>query len=277
MPFDDRLKNTQTPYRVYALCKLVQYNQSLTKEGLCQYLQPPSLNKSYEVFNDVYNLADKGDLISKGPDGNIKLNLTDREMESIDFFRRAIAIRTFSNPQMTFCRFTAWYLMRGPKVYSEKAKDLVAHFDREINVNKDINMYNETNVTGWRTWVCFLGLGFNHNSIVVPNAAWRLQDVLEEDQNLGRERPMQFKDFMAWLGQHCPELDCGELSCNNRGQSETREQHLSLALSAGLRALHDSGRIKLGYVSDARDVWYLEPAATHEITGAVSEITIRRW
>lgn len=277
MPFDDRLKNTQTPHRVYALCKLVQYNQSLTKEGLRQYLQPPSLNKNDDVFRNVYDLADKGELIARGPDGNIKLNLTNQEMASIDSFRRAIAKRTFSNPQLTFCRFTAWYLMRGPKVYSEKAKDLVAHFDREININKDINMYNETNVTGWRTWVCFLGLGFSHNSIVVPNAARRLHDVLEEEKKHGFDKPMPFKDFISWLNQQCPELDYGELSRNNRGQAESREQHLSLALSAGLRALHDSGKIKLGYVRDARDVWYLEPATTHEITGAVSEITVGRW
>jgi hypothetical protein len=277
MPFDDRLKNTQTPHRVYALCKLVKFNQSLTKEGLRQYLQPPSLNKNDDVFRNVYDLADKGGLIAKGPDSNITLNLNDQEMESIDSFRLAIAKRTFSNHQLTFCRFTAWYLMRGTMVYSEKAKDLVAHFEREINVNKDINMYNETNVTGWRTWVCFLGLGFNHNSIVVPNAACRLKDVLEEDQQLGRDRPMPFKDFMVWLGQHCPELDYGELSRNNRGKAVAREQQLSLALSAGLRALHDSGKIKLHCGRDARDVWHLELAATHEISDAVSEITVGRW
>ncbi|GBF31837.1 hypothetical protein DCCM_0021 [Desulfocucumis palustris] len=277
MPFDDRLKNTQTPHRVYALCKLIQYNQSLTKEELCQYLQPSSLNKNDDVFKNVYDLADKGELIARGSDGNVILNLTDHEMASIDSFRRAIANRAFDNPQLTFCRFTAWYLMRGPEVYSEKSKDLVVHFDREININKDINMYNETNVIGWRTWVCFLGLGFIHNGIVVPNAARRLQDVLGEDRQMERDRPIAFKDFIVWLNQHCPELDYGELSHNNRGQAVVREQNLSLALSAGLRALHDSGKIKLGYVRDARDVWYLESAATHEITGAVSEIVIGRW
>lgn len=273
MPFDDRLKNTQTPHRVYALCKLVQY-KSLTKEGLRQYLQPPALNNSDEVFKNVYDLAEKGKLIAKEPDGNIKLNLTDQEVASVKSFRRAIAKRAFSNPQLTFSRFTAWYLMRGPNVYSEKAKDLVVHFDREINVNKDINIYNETNITGWRTWVCFLGLGFSHNSIVVPNACLRLQDILEEDRRLQRDKPIPLKDFMAWLSQQCPELDYGELSRSSRGQAEIREQHLSLALSAGLRALHDSGKIKLRYIRDARDIWYLSAAAAHEITGAVSEIIV---
>lgn len=275
MPFDDRLKNMQTPHRLYALCKLVQY-KLLTKDQLRQYLQPPSLNQNDDVFREVFNLANMGKLISKDPDGLILLNLSDQEMDSVDSFRRAIAKRTFSNPQLTFSRFTAWYLMRGSKVYTEKAEDLVKGFDTEININKDINMYNTTNINGWRTWVCFLGLGFNHNGIVVPNASQRLMDVLYEDQQLKRGKPLLFRKFLTWLNQHCPELDYGELSQNNRGNSEFRDHHLSLALSIGLRVLHDSGKIKLKYVRDAKDIWYLAPVATHEIVDAVSEITVGR-
>lgn len=273
MPFDYRLKNNQTPHRVYALCKLVHY-KSMTKAKLLQYLQPPSINKSDDIFNDVFSLAAKGELIAKDPDGLIKLNLTNKEIETVDSFRRAVAKRTFNNSQLTFSRFTAWYIMRGAKVYSEKKEELVAGFDKEININKDINMYNATNVTGWRTWVCFLGLGFIHNGIVVPNACIRLQDVLEEDSQLERGKPIPFKNFMSWLSKNCPELDYGELSRNNRGSAEYNEQHLSLALSAGLRALHDSGKIKLSYIRDAKDIWYLSAATSHEIPDAVSEITL---
>lgn len=276
MPFDDRLKNSQTPHRVYALCRLVQY-KSLTKEGLRQYLLPPALNKSEDVFKDVYDMAEKGGLIIKDSDGTIRLNLAGQEVESVKSFRRAIAKRAFSNYQLTFSRFTAWYLMRGPKVYSDKKEELLSNFDSEININKNINMYNDTNFNGWRTWVCFLGLGFTHSGTVVPNACLRLQDMLEQEWQPGHEKPVPFREFMDWLGRHCPELDGGELSHSNRGQAQGSEQHLSLALSAGLRALHDSGKIKLKNVRDARDIWYLSEVAAHEITDAVTEITVGRW
>jgi len=275
VPFDDRLKNTQTPHRVYALCRLVQYKR-LKKDELQRYLFPPTLNKNDDVFRNVYSLA-KDNLIQEDPDGIIKLILTEEDIKSPEAFRRAIARKVFSDHQLTFSRFTAWFINRGAQIYREKPPELVASFDKEINVNKDINMYNETNINGWRTWVSFLGLGFSHNGIVVPNATVRLEDVLLNDNQLQRNKPIPFKDFMSWLSVQCPELDYGVLSRSHMGQASRREQHLSLTLSAGLRGLHDNGKIQLKYVRDAQDIWHLSAAHTHEINGPVSEIMIRRW
>lgn len=276
MPFDDRLVNQQTPHRVYALCKLVRY-KSLTREQLKAYVVPESLNTSDSAFANVFKFALNGHLISKDPDGKITLELSENEVESSVSFRKAIAKRTFTNPELIFCRFTGWYLMRGPKVFNESAKDLASNFDKEINLDSHINKYNDTNINGWRTWVSFLGLGFVHGGTLIPNAYVRLKDALEGDEHLVRSKPILFRDFISWLSKACPELDFGEISTNNKGKAQLRENELSIALSSGLRALQDQGNIRLNYIKDARETWYLERCDTHEIQDKVSQIVIERW
>lgn len=273
MPFDERLKNTQTPSRVYALCRLVGY-KTLTKEQLRLYLFPPKLNNNKDdVFNNVYDFAKAGELIDDA-DEKVRLKLSDKDIETPTGFRKAIANRTFSNPQRNFCRFTAWYIMRGSKVYTENTKDWMGEFDREINVDKSLNIYNDTNLNGWRTWAAFLGFGFIHRGVLIPNVAIRLQDLIEEDKTFSKGGTLLFADFIEWLNKMGPELDYGPMCIANRGAANIESQHLSLGLSAGLRSLHDRGLVKLEYTRDAADVWYLTESPHHAIPNQISEITI---
>lgn len=272
MPFDDRLTNGQTPARLYALCKLILLKR-LEKEELREYLQPKSLT-SQNAFSEVYTLADRGDLITEGYDKKIVLNLLPKELESTKTFRMAIAQRTFSNPELTFCKFSSWYLLRGAPIFKETPKDLFRLFDEEVNTSKNLNIYNDTNINGWRTWASFLGLGFIHNGIMIPNVHVRLADILEKDKEIVRGMNIPFRQFMEWLNQHCPELDFGEIAKNNIGKAQINTQSLSIGLSAGLRTLHDTGKIKLIYTSDTRDTWFLTKANTHDIHEQISEISI---
>jgi hypothetical protein len=281
MPFVDRITNGMTPHRVFSLCKLVHYFQheekrELTREEIGNFLQPNALMKEKTQFKEVLKLAKSGNLVSENEDQVLSTNLTKDDLSSIDDFKRAIIARAIKNKELMFWKFTSWYVMRDNRVLNEKAKDLETSFNQELNTEQDATfIYNETNINGWKTWAVFLGYGFLHAGVVLPNLAVRLSNLLIEDHKLQRNQYLTMADFMEWLRETAPELDGGPLSEMFRGKSSLPTQHLSLGLSSGLRALHDQNIIKLNYVRDARDTWHLTRAPFHEITGQVSQIMIR--
>lgn len=272
--FDDRFTGIISPHRVYALCKLVEY-ESMTKEELMNYLEPVGLNAKQEKFKDVFSFAD-GDLVFQNADGKVISKLTDKELESHEAFRSAIARRVFCRDDLMFTRFTCWYIARGERVYSESADDLAVAFDKELNLKDVMNKYNATNIRAWRPWACYLGFGFIHSGKVIPNVFIRLEDCIKNDSKLTRNKQMQFKKFMDWLVRTCPELDGGEIFTKNVGHAEVEKQKLSVGLSVGLRTLHDRKVIRLEYVKDATDVWHMNGAESHEIADRVSAITVLR-
>lgn len=281
MPFIERITNMMTPHRVYALCKLAHFfqyeeKQEVTRGEMADYLQPPVLNEKKGQFKEVFSFAVQGNLIEENVDGKVKTTLSASELSTADNFRRAIIRRAILRKDLMFWRFTSWYIMRDNKVFSEKPIGLANAFNQEINVDQSMTyIYNDTNINGWRTWAVFLGYGYVHNDIVIPNIAIRLKDLFMENNQLTRDKSMSFASFMQWLGNVAPELDGGDICLLNRGKSELRSQYLSLGLSSGLRALHDQKIIHLKRGSDALDTWHLTNVSYHEISELVSEIMIR--
>ncbi|MBN9653285.1 hypothetical protein J0K78_03325 [Halobacillus sp. GSS1] len=273
MPFIERLTNETTPKRVYAYLKLVD-EKTMRKEEVVNYLQPKFVDNTSFIANKVYSFVNNAQLISESSDGNIKLDIDRKEIATMKAFRKIIAKRVFQHEDYMFSRFTSWYLMRGEKVFEENAEALEIAFNQELNADRTLpNEYNKTNITGWRTWAAFLGFGYIHNKVLIPNTAVRLHDLLI-DANIPKDKSMPLKQFMDWLHLAAPELDGGKINEVNQGDSPYTKQTLSLGLSSGLRALHDQGLLELKYVSDAIDTWYLQKAS-HDITDKVSEITIR--
>ena len=274
MPFVGKLSNMSHPTRVYSLCKLV-HNRKMPKEELSDYLQPPGINRKKDQFNEVYRLAKNGELIRENADGKIESNLSAEEIASPENFRYAVVKRVLQMPDFIFCRFTSWYLMRGKKVLTESNDDLVAAFDREMNIDKaSENRYNSTNLLAWKSWAPYLGYGYIHKTILIPNVYVRLRDEIQRDRSLTRGESISFADFMRWLNEVCPELDGGSISKSSAGDASLEGHNLSFSLSLGLRTLHDQGDIRLHYTSDALDTWYLTESRLHDVKGRVSEITI---
>lgn len=273
MPFIERLTNETTPKRVFSFLKLIDL-QPMSKEEAGSYLQPKSISGSKSLSYKVHTFLNNGGLIQETSDNKLIVKMEKNEIESMKTFRKAIARRVFQHQDYMFCRFTSWYIMRGEKVFTESTTALETAFNQELNSDKSFaNEYNATNITGWRTWAAFLGFGYVHNSILIPNTAIRLKDLIE-DTDLPKSKSIPFMLFMDWVKIAAPELDGGQINQGNRGNSSYEKQTLSLGLSSGLRALHDEGIIELNYVSDAIDTWYLQKAS-HAITDKVSEITIR--
>ena len=98
-------------------------------------------------------------------------------------FRRLVSRLALSKSDLMFYKFTSWYLMRGEKVFGESSKKLADEFNSEMQFDKDSpNKFNDTNINGWKSWACFLGYGFLHSGVVIPNTEIRLADLLMEDK-----------------------------------------------------------------------------------------------
>lgn len=74
MPFDNNIKNMQTPERVRALCQLVEYS-SYTKSELLKLLQPPAMNKNDDIATECYSFASKGNLIVENTERKVISNM----------------------------------------------------------------------------------------------------------------------------------------------------------------------------------------------------------
>ena len=78
--------------------------------------------------------------------------------------------------------------------------------------------------------------------MIIPNMKLRLQDILatELDKEFKYNEPIRATDFIAWLSNRMPEVDM--------------TGKLPLALSAGLRTLHELGLIQLETWRDSNRV-----------------------
>lgn len=271
MPFDNRLKNMQTPGRVQALCKLLLLD-SYSTERVKELLQPNSSDKGQAI--EVISLAKKGDLISVDEKDRVHLNIPKNVVTDHQRFQHYLARRVFSNPDFIFGRFTAWVMASSEKVMNETREELSDRFFNEITRKyRATNEYNKDNVIAWMTWANYFGLGHTMDGKFISNPFRRIQTEIDGDQNLPRNKSIPFKQFIKWLGEHCPELDGGPLNLEFNGQFE--HQQLSFALSLGLRTLHDLNIIKLETTADAEDIWYLQNAPSHEIPHQVTEIMVK--
>ena len=88
----------------------------------------------------------------------------------------------------------------------------------------------------------FLGLGYLSGTMIIPNMKLRLEDILATTytEKFKYNETVLAQDFVLWLSTKIPEVEIGS--------------NLPLALSAGLRTLHEIGLIKLETWSDSTPV-----------------------
>jgi hypothetical protein len=271
MPFDNSLKNMQTPGRVHALCKLLLVD-SYSPDRLLELLQPESPEK--DQAKSVYKLAISGGLIEAGNDKKLQLNVPKEDVLDPKKFQQYVAHLIFQDDRYIFGRFTAWVMTRGEKVNTETKEELSDHYFNEVSSQTTSKLeFNPTNILGWSTWANYFGLGHTMNGMFVANPARRILSILENDRELEREILIPLRRFMKWLGDHCPELDGGKL--NREFNHQLDNQQLSFALSLGLRTLHDLKVITLKNTRDVEDIWYLQNVPTHEIANQVTEIMVK--
>jgi hypothetical protein len=255
MLFDKYFIPEVTPERVYALLKLVKSGQ-YSKDDLRDLILPKELNKSQDEFNSVFRAAANTDLIKVNELNNIiECKVTDIEIDTVDKYRRYMSKLASSNNNL-FIQFTSWYISQNQSVFFYKtAEEFSSRLTGQyINMDKKL-------VLGWRFWASFLGYGYLHEVFLIPNMCVRISDALYMDR-LITNTSIGFSAFMEHITRICPEI-------------QVVNKDLSIALSNGLRSLHDSGKIKLIYTPDSNDVWHLFRIESHEIHENVTDIIIK--
>ena len=123
----------------------------------------------------------------------------------------------------------------------------------------------EDDMRAWRFWATYLGLGNLHDMLLLPNMYTYLKAVLTVC-NLKKNEEYTFTDFVAAIKPYA-EIGLSDIDGNKK---------INLAMSSGLRALHDEGIIQLSHKLDSGDMWFLYEAELHPIKSTVTHVTVRR-
>ena len=151
-----------------------------------------------------------------------------------------MSARVFSAKDTTFHMFTKWLIAQNERIFALKSWEGMAKTcASEV---KELAALNENAVLGWRFWAAFLGLGYLSGTMIIPNMKLRLEDILATTytEKFKYNETVLAQDFILWLSTKIPEVEIGS--------------NLPLALSAGLRTLHEIGLIKLETWSDSTPI-----------------------
>lgn len=220
-----------TPERVYAICRMVAH-QSMTKDELKDAISlgKPS-NNNYNEFNAALSVATNDLGVLKYVDDTLQLAVDASYLASPVNFRRFVSSKVFRVKDSSFLLFTKWYIAQNERVFTLDSWEVKANTaSQEISA---LATMRENDAYGWRFWAMFLGLGYLSGTSLIPNAKIRLEDlfITEFPKSFPYNESVQAIDFKSWLAAKMPEANLNGI--------------WPMAVSAGLRTLHELDMIKL--------------------------------
>ncbi len=236
----DGMRMEPTPERVLSVCRLIAH-ESMTREEVRKAMTLGSDDeKELDQINKSINVALEELHIIKTKDDHLVLAVDPKVIESVTSFRRYVSSRVFSCRDTTFHMFTKWLVAQNERIFSLNSWESMAKTcGSEIS---ELVALNENAVLGWRFWAAFLGLGYLSGTMIIPNMKLRLEDILATafSEKFKYNETVRAVDFITWLSSKMPEADM--------------TGKLPLALSAGLRTLHELELIKLETWRDSNRV-----------------------
>jgi hypothetical protein len=235
----DNMRPGPTPERVLAVSKLAACINGTRDEVIkasLLYTQNSTASEIDTIRKSIDTAKELGILEEK--DGTIKSIVDDKVLSNYMTFRKYVSNCVFSVTSTTFFKVTEWYITKNEKVMDNEKWEVIA----ASAVSDGIENISENDILGWRFWASFLGIGYIHNKILIPNMYIRICDLIEQaDWETNNRIPAN--DFVKWLYSKAPEC-----KINN---TETTP---SLAMSNGLRTLHEQDKIELIVVPDTNRV-----------------------
>lgn len=236
----DGMRMEPTPERVLSVCRLIAH-KSMTRDEVRKAMTL-GINdeKELDQINKSINVALEELSIIKAQADNLALAVDPDVIASPTSFRRYVSARVFSAKNTTFHMFTKWLIAQNERIFSMKSWEGMAKTcGSEV---KELSALNENAVLGWRFWAVFLGLGYLSGTMIIPNMKLRLEDILATayTEKFKFNETILAQDFMLWLSAKMPEVEIAN--------------KLPLALSAGLRTLHELGLIRLETWSDSTPI-----------------------
>lgn len=234
-PGHDNMRPESTPERVYALSRMF-VRGPLSREALIEKISLSEVfGSADEVVAMTLKVAQELGLITLR-DGHFELAVDPTVLNDYSTYRRYTASVAFSNLETLFFRTSATFIREAQKVAACTSWSEVQNILRSSGVNE----LSENDVKGWRFWVSFFGLGYLQSSLLIPNGAIRIRDVLWAQTTWEKNEAIPVAEFMKWLENKCPEL------------REGREDALmGLLISNGLRTLHQRRYLEIMSIPDA--------------------------
>ncbi len=259
--FEDRMKTSAIPERVYALCLAIK-SRAMKENDLRELLEPSGLGGSTKYFGTVRDAARQLGLISV-KEGEISLAVDAKNIASYDALRAYIIVNVDLISDGLFFAVSKAYLSLNETIFKYKAVSeagLVEYMSKSIGTP----VY-EDDMRAWRFWASFLGLGQLHDMLLLPNMHQYLKTMLTVTA-LKKGQEYSFTEFIAAIR---PYAEIGLADLEN-------DRKLNMAVSNGLRALHDEGIIHLSHKLDSGDMWFLYEAELHAVRSTVTHVTIGR-
>ncbi len=229
----DGMRMEPTPERVLAVSRMVAKGR-ITKDDLRNALTVGGKygDKEFEQIVDrSISVAMEELSVIQTKDNYIELAVPTEIISSNVAFRRYVSTKVFSQKELTFTMFTKWVIEQNERIFELKNWEVIGKTcAAEI---QELRAVDENAVLGWRFWASFLGLGYLNRTMFLPNMKIRIQDILATSfaQTFQYGETIRATDFITWLSSKLPEADLSG--------------KLPLAVSAGLRTLHELDLIKL--------------------------------
>lgn len=247
------------PERVFALCKAIT-NKEMAEKDLKELLEPSHLGGKTVYFGIVRTAAEQLGLINI-KDDTISLAIGKENVISIETMRKYINLNLENHKESLFYNVTKAYFSMGIEVFEhENVSKMCDLIGEKINRKVD-----EDDMRAWRFWVSYLGMGYMHDMLMLPNASTMISDVVYGRQ-LKKDVEYSMSEFIDEIRPYCDILL----------ENVEEENKFNYGFSNGLRSLHDQGKIILQHKLDRGDMWFLYPLEFHAIKETVTHITIRR-
>ena len=236
----DGMRMEPTPERVLSVCRLISHKSMSRDEVRKAMTLDVNDERELDQINKSINLALEELSLISIHDDKLVLTVDQDVISSPESFRRYVSSRVFYAKDTTFHMFTKWLIAQNERIFSMKTWEGMAKTcGAEV---KELSALNENAVLGWRFWAAFLGVGYLSGTMIIPNMKLRLEDILATSfaEKFNYDETILAQDFVLWLKNKLPEVEMSG--------------KLPLAISAGLRTLHDVGLITLEKWSDSTPV-----------------------
>lgn len=239
-PNPDSMRMEPTPERVLSVCRMVAQQSMATEElrraltlGMEGDKAIDQVKKSIDVAKDELKLI-------SAKDDKLVFSGNEADISSAVQFRRYVTPLVLSRKDSTFVMFTRWVIQQNERLFTLKNWEVMAKTcGSEVD---ELSHLGENAALGWRFWAAFLGLGYLSGTMFIPNMAIRLRDLFSTAFPKAHKynETIRAEDFAIWLATQLPEADLSE--------------KWPLAVSAGLRTLHELGLIKLATWQDSNKI-----------------------
>lgn len=255
------------PERIYQIGQYLSKKASSRKD-LNIYFTLSAEDASGTYLGDSITAARELGLLNE-QGSNISLGVDPAIFKTMDSFRRYCNSVVFREPSDLFYNVSRIMVnlyetkegraLSGESFTSEK-------FANYIN---GIYSFDKTadGMRAWRFWASFLGLGIvvnmSNKFIFLPNMAVNLKDAISNSAVPSGEYTIS--QFLNYIRPFC-----------NEAMPEEGSRNFNLAMSNGLRELHDQGIVKITYKSDTKESWHLQDVPLHPLKSEISHITIKK-